>query len=81
MTDSRESSRSAIANPARARQESDACHQEKFDRDSPSSSIISQLGVDASHAWGCASRGCEARLGRRSIALDARATIRGETQK
>jgi len=61
MTDSRESEHGAFANPTRVRQESDARHQEKFDRDSPLSCIILELGADASRAFGYASRRREAR--------------------
>jgi hypothetical protein len=61
MTDSRESGRRAFANPTRVRQESDAHHQEKFDRDSPLSCIILKLCADASRALNDASRRREAR--------------------
>jgi hypothetical protein len=56
MSDSRESERRAFANPTRVRQESDTRHQEKFDRDSPSSCIILKRGVDAACALSDASR-------------------------
>jgi hypothetical protein len=56
MTDSRDSGRRAFAISPRVRQESDAHHQEKFDRESPLSCVILKLGVDASRALGAASR-------------------------
>jgi hypothetical protein len=81
MTDSRESRRSAIANPMRARQESDIRHQEKFDRDSPLSRINSRLGAEASHTSNAPSRGREARRRRLAADFAARPSNRGDEQK
>jgi hypothetical protein len=71
MTDSCESGRRAFANPTRVRQESDARHQEKFDRDSPFSCIILKLGADAARAFGGGARRRKARRRRRGAARRA----------
>jgi hypothetical protein len=63
------------------RQESDARHQEKFDRDSPLSRIILERCADASRALGCASRRSDARRRPRAAARDAGARIPGGTRK
>jgi len=81
MTDSRESGCPAIVNRTRVRQESDARHQEKFDRDSPLSCIILELGADASRAFGDDARRRRARRRRLGAARCASALVLGETQK
>jgi hypothetical protein len=81
MTDSRESGRRAFANPTCVRQESDARHQEKFDRDSPFSCIILERSADASRAFGDAARRSKARLRRLDAACAASAFVLGDTQK
>jgi hypothetical protein len=81
MTDSRESDRSTNAKRARARQESDAPHQEKFDRDSPLSCIILKLDAAGSHAFGDAARRRKARRRRPCAARDASALVLGDAQK
>jgi RecB family exonuclease len=81
MTDSRESDCRAIVNRTRVRQESDARHQEKFDRDSLLSCIVPELGADASRAFGDAARRSKARLRRLDAACAASAFVLGDTQK
>jgi hypothetical protein len=63
------------------RQESDARHQEKFDRDSPLSCIVLELDADASREFGDASRSGEARRRRLAATVGAQACVLGEKQK
>jgi hypothetical protein len=81
MTDSRESGRRPIANRTRARQESDTRHQEKFDRDSPLSCIILELGADASRAFSDAARRRKALRRWLGAARGASTSVLGDTQK